>query len=805
MTEHESLLDLLVPRLDESGLDEETTEVILSVCAEEGTPAEVNSTALIPSGVFLRGVTVTGFRGVGPEATISFTPGPGLTLVVGRNGSGKSSFAEALELLLTGDSRRWARRSAIWKEGWQNLHHTEGTSIRADFDVEGAATPLTVQRAWSPSAALDEGSATAQFRGEKQMPLDDLGWRANIETFRPFLSYNELGSILDEGPSKLFDALSSVLGLDEVVEVTDRLSAERKRLESADKELRAQAKAIASEAGALADERAVQTAQLFSKRSPDLDALEKLVRADFGSEPAAGEVATLRSLAALTPPDPEEAARAAERLRAAARAAGAVAGTDTAEARELAGLLEAALRHHHQHGTADCPVCGTSGVLDDTWRARVEAEIAVLRDRAAAADQAARTADAELAAATRLLAPSPPVLEHAGDVGLDASSVREAWTVFADWRPPERDPLAALADHLETHVWPLATAVSELSLEASAALAKREDEWRPVAQQLDAWLLSAREHVGVGARAKRFKAAEAWMKSVASDVRNERFAPIADAAVAYWGLLRQQSNVELGRVVLEGAATRRKVVLDVTVDGVSGAALGVMSQGELHALALSLFLPRATLSQSPFRFLVIDDPVQSMDPARVDGLARVLNDAAKDRQVIVFTHDDRLPSSFRRLGLPARILEVTRRPGSVVEIRAALDPVARALDDARALVRSELPPETARRVVPGLCRVAIEAQCSDVVWRRRLARGERHADIEAALRDADRLVTLTALALFDDAGRGGEVYNRINRWGPHLTDAFKRANAGAHDGDAGDLDVLVRDVEELVRQMAALK
>ena len=61
----------------------------------------------------------------------------------------------------------------------------------------------------------------------------------------------------------------------------------------------------------------------------------------------------------------------------------------------------------------------------------------------------------------------------------------------------------------------------------------------------------------------------------------------------------------------------------MTVDGVPGAALGVMSQGELHSLALSLFLPRATLSESPFRFVVIDDPVQSMDPARVDGLARL--------------------------------------------------------------------------------------------------------------------------------------------------------------------------------------
>lgn len=86
-----------------------------------------------------------------------------------------------------------------------------------------------------------------------------------------------------------------------------------------------------------------------------------------------------------------------------------------------------------------------------------------------------------------------------------------------------------------------------------------------------------------------------------------------------------------------------------------------MSQGELHARALSLFLPRATLPASTFRFLVIDDPVQSMDQARVDGLAKVLDHVARDRQVIVLTHDDRLPESVRRLIIEARVIGVPCR------------------------------------------------------------------------------------------------------------------------------------------------
>src|SRR4051794_23636961 len=39
-----------------------------------------------PVGAYLRAVTVAGFRGIGPECTLRLRPGPGLTIVAGRNG-----------------------------------------------------------------------------------------------------------------------------------------------------------------------------------------------------------------------------------------------------------------------------------------------------------------------------------------------------------------------------------------------------------------------------------------------------------------------------------------------------------------------------------------------------------------------------------------------------------------------------------------------------------------------------------------------------------------------------------------------
>lgn len=64
--------------------------------------------------LFLEEIAVQGFRGAGQRTTLALPPGPGLTLVVGRNGAGKSTFAEGLETLLIGTSlRRRGERAGV--------------------------------------------------------------------------------------------------------------------------------------------------------------------------------------------------------------------------------------------------------------------------------------------------------------------------------------------------------------------------------------------------------------------------------------------------------------------------------------------------------------------------------------------------------------------------------------------------------------------------------------------------------------------------------------------------------------------
>jgi energy-coupling factor transporter ATP-binding protein EcfA2 len=626
-----------------------------------------------PTGVYLASLTVQGFRGIGPPATLPLTPEAGLTIIIGRNGSGKSSFAEALEVLFTGDSKRWSDRSKVWKEGWRNLHQPHPASIEAEILLEGKSGAKLVAT-WEEGAPFEAQKVVVQRKGKAKSSLQALGWKDALVSYRPFLSYNELGSLLDEGPSRLYDALSVILGLDDLLHAQDTLARARLERQKAVSAVERESEYLIQELKELlaseVDNRAEISLDALTRDPWQLDAIEKVLAAGVAAE-ADPDINILTRAATLDSPDAERVNVAVAALRDAHRQRAEVAGSDAESSRQLAQLLESAIAFHAAHGDDDCPVCGRRGQLTETWAAARRDEVARLRAVAAASERAHRAADIALRRARELLAPPPRLLEQLLRMGVvGVTEARERWQAWHGLLPIT--DLPALATRLETQHEALTRAIEVVRNSAAIELQRREDRWRPIALRLNAFTQAAGVALAAAVDLPRIKAAEKWLKGASAEIRNERFAPIADKAMATWEHLRQQSSVTLGRIELAGTKSQRRVTLDVTVDGVAGAALSVMSQGELHSLALSLFLPRATLSESPFRFVVIDDPVQSMDPARVDGLANALGETAQSRQVIVFTHDERLPEAVRRLGIKSTILSVTRRPRSVVEVRAAL-------------------------------------------------------------------------------------------------------------------------------------
>jgi energy-coupling factor transporter ATP-binding protein EcfA2 len=806
------LLTLILNKLRADGGDRKDWAIlILAACegsnhladlVEQGIrPPEVQeSTETVePVGAYLRSLTVEGFRGIGIPVTLDLTPGPGLTLIVGRNGSGKSTLAEAIELLLTGDNARWAGRTQVWREGWRNLHHPDPTRITATLAVEGRRAETRVSRWWEPIDELDQAQTEVQTVGEPKAKLDSLGWAEPLVTYRPFLSYSELGALLEEGPTKLYDAVASILGLEELALAEKALRDVRLDAERAVKESEAGLSNIIDALDGVEDRRAEACSTAIARRPIDFESLEKLASGTAGAK-ADVEGDLLRRLSILETPDESVVDDAVKTLLRAGERREKAATTAAGTAASSALVLESALTHHAEHDkSATCPVCQTPGVIDEEWNRWASQRAVELRAAAREFDIAKRELKDAVSAAKRLLMGPPATVEEAVSVGINPAPAISAWK---RWEAgPETTSVRSLADHLSANLASLELAVERIRDEARKAIAQREDAWRPIAARLGEWIPDGRRGERAAGLVPDLKKAEKWLKATGVEIRQERFIPIADQARGIWNLLRQQSSVSLDRVDLEGTGTRRRVALDVTIDGVDGAALGVMSQGELHALALSLFFPRATLDASPFRFLVIDDPVQSMDPSKVDGLARVLEHAAVDHQILVFTHDDRLPSSVRRLGIDARVVAVTRRAGSVVELRDGLDPVERYLEDARALVRTQdLPPHVAARVIPGFCREALEAACVESVRKRRLSRGEPHEAVEQLLSEQKRLTTLAALALFDDEQRGSDVLQRLNqKFGRSKATTFQLCNRGSHIDVSVDLNDLVRDAAILAR------
>jgi hypothetical protein len=161
--------------------------------------------------------------------------------------------------------------------------------------------------------------------------------------------------------------------------------------------------------------------------------------------------------------------------------------------------------------------------------------------------------------------------------------------------------------------------------------------------------------------------------------------------------------------------------------------------------------------------------------------------------------------AVRRLGIESRMFMVTRRPGSVVEVRKSLDPVRAHIEDALALVHTtDLPNPVLRRTVPGFCRAALESALIGVIRRRQLLAGKTHGEVDEALAKGGKLTPLAALAFFDDRERGSEVMARLNKYGGWAGDAFKQCNEGAHKEYAGDLQGLINDTEKLAERIQAL-
>lgn len=749
-----------------------------------------------PLRAFLRSITVSGFRGIGRRATLALNPYPGLTVLSGRNGSGKSSFAEALEYALTGESYRFVKKARHWRDSWRNLHAGQPAAIEIDFamepDDERSGSSATVGVDWPPGTELDNCRRWVQIQGQKRAPVGALGWDQALITYRPFMSYDELGGLLEDGPSNLYDALNRLLGLDEISDADNRLKDAEKRLGVPRKTANDNRTQLVRLLEASEDPRAADVQRLIKRKPYDLDAVTTTTLGTASDQAAI--IARLRGIAGIDVPNPGRAREVAIELRAAIDASAAQAdSTETAMAARAALLLRQALHLHADIGDRPCPLC-EKGILDGDWRKAAEQRLneldAITADHQAVTQRLARAraaAEGCFAAAAKIPAVEGVALEslHAFN-----HAVEQAQSTPAN--------LSDLPAHVESAAVALARAAEAVCTEAQTVAAQLEDAWAPTARVISAWVELETAARTDDHRLTQVQEALKWLRANAETLRRRRLAPVVEHAREIWARMRHESNVDLLGISLEGTATRRKAVVEGSVDGVPAGALAVMSQGELHALALALFIPRAMAAESPFRFLVLDDPIQAMDPAKINGFLDVLEELSTTRQVIVFSHDDRLPAAIRARSIPAQLLDVIREEGSILVVKENESPAKRYIADATAVVLDEgLDDMIKRKAAPGLFRMAVEAAAHQRFFTEQARQGAAYLDSETAWEEAKTTQQRVALALTGTASADVSAWKSYRA---HRFPTMAICASGAHNGAALDRSTL-HDLRETVRDI----
>lgn len=649
---------------------------------------------------YLRSISAEGFRGIGPQTELTVEDGPGLTVVYGANGSGKSSFVEALDVLLTGGTGRFDGRGPEWRGAWANLHEPASGSLQATFTfaaATGDSSSVTLKRSWTGSrfmaAAYDESPS-------KQMAR--LGWLAALDEFKPVLGYEELGPLFEEDVIVQYDEETTLGRPAKAV-----MSSWRRTETSLARHIRL---------------RAGVSDRLTERLWATTQARRKRLNTPFSVE--VHEV--LRRWHELNKLVLTRGSSWAKKSRLRAAVTRPAGDLMTPKQWNWAGLRTLRSGEGLFTGLPNRVANGTSqSIADLAW--------------------------------------------IAGHAGMHMEP-------RVGWRQPSADAIElvkGLADH----------SPSELR-------------------------------------------AQIYLEMLVDAIYKIRLSPFSQRVADIWSTVRPGSAVgfdglTLRQVVDHGNSLILRASLGLTVDGVEGVERGVLSQGELHTLALSVFLPTMMRPESPFRFAVIDDPVQVMDAHAVNGLAQVLEEAADNLQVIVFTHDERLPKALRSLEIDHTLINVTRSGRSVVECEIVSNPVTQRLADARAEAdRPAFDDQFGRRQdVADQCRRAIEAACTRA-FRRKLERlGWSRRDIEAEVDWAvagqkNSTRRFMALAIFGERDRIADVADYVTEnkeWGRRVHRTLSRVNDVLHafDADAarrayaGDLTKLIEDVEYVTQAIEA--
>lgn len=691
--------------------------------------------------IFFEWLDIDRFRGFADAQHINLEAS--VIILWGPNGTGKTSFFDAVQWLLVGSIDRL--------ESWRvkrNAEHIVNRYSHASGDAAVVAAGVRIgdrQVELRRSGRYD--ASQLEWRDESGVLYEEQAEAALAQTLTPtgrvslkrsllssgLLQQDVIREVLEDKPSHRYDHLAAILGLDSIADFplaakrrAERLATEGKRARQIFSEAESNVRAIEDRIGTLRA-RVAKSPDLAGGRDEFLRRME-----------SRSDVLRLRS---AVPSDPTEAAD----LRSAARAAAELMAPIEAEADEIRKLAdvkdvpiseleplklaceetiqaqekaelsakEAEKRYREEQAFSDrmsrlakealpllgdvCPVCRQTiveGEVHQHLEQLVESGSASLEDL-----------ERKRSAAVEALQSAEEAAESAQGVLAAANARVHEFSRASDRRAKWREMVEDIFDRYSAWLlFPMQAEMVEGNAEAiSAARAACEDlsdaatelhaalTWSPetgpltYAQEqmteLQAQVKEARDAATAGSAAEEEGKVlqRAAVRAVAS-ITEDRFDVLRPVIQDIYSRLdphptfnRLQFAVEVYRE--KGIASPE--VLDVHAE-VDADPLLVFSSSQANVVALSAFLALGwAAGEDSMPFLLLDDPLQSLDDVNALGFADLCRHMRTRRQLIVSTHDERLASLLTRKLAPrqdghrSRVLRFVawNRSGPIIEAR----------------------------------------------------------------------------------------------------------------------------------------
>jgi hypothetical protein len=212
----------------------------------------------------------------------------------------------------------------------------------------------------------------------------------------------------------------------------------------------------------------------------------------------------------------------------------------------------------------------------------------------------------------------------------------------------------------------------------------------------------------------------------------------------------------------------------------------VMSESELNALGLALFLARLKTDPPDWRTIVLDDVVASFDAAHCTRLVRLLAAEFGEWQVILLTHDPQLSRTVAA--------EAPEWRGEKVTAWSPVDGPTFGPSDMRARLRERLDAGEPAEELGGLARQAIEAALERPVGKMGLR--IRHDPTNGYTADEYRRALVDGLREGNFPRADAEVLTRLRTGGSVTNRAchYREHEPGITEQD---LRILLEDLDEL--------